>query len=281
MDRTIQQFTQDLARAPYAESTRVRYRKAVTRLQEHFGRPVESLSRDEIRSFVEHLYAQPKSASWLTMELGGIVFLFRRTLGRPNDVSFITWPKKRSPLPDVLSQDEVAALMRALTAPRIRAVAMVLYGAGLRISEALALEVGDIDGSRRVLRVRHGKGDQPREVTISAALYQWLRDYWEEERPLRPYLFASSRTGNPVGANTVRIALQKAAATAGIRKHLHPHVLRHSYATHLLEGGTSLRIVQAQLGHANIQMTARYMRVVRRPEPTLPTPAELLPSKRR
>jgi len=132
-----------------------------------------------------------------------------------------------------------------------------------------------------VLRVRHGKGDKARDVTISSALYQWLRDYWDDERPPPPFLFSSPHTGKPIGSPAVRSAIVQAAAEAGIQKHVHPHVLRHSYATHLLEGGTSIRIVQAQLGHSSIEMTARYMRVVKRPAPTIPTPAELLPSRRR
>jgi integrase len=122
-------------------------------------------------------------------------------------VSFIKLPRRRSPLPAVLSLDEVNALLRALKDPRYQAIAMVMYGAGLRISEAIALEVRDIDASRGVIYVRHGKGDKAREAKLSPALYEWLRKYWARERPPLPYLFASRKTGKPPIDQSVRRAL--------------------------------------------------------------------------
>lgn len=279
MDKSIEQMRQDLASAGYSKSTQEHYLKAVMVLAKHVGRCVAEIGRDELRSYVEHLRARGISASRLKVQLAGIVFLYRKTLGRPNDVSFVSWPRQRSALPTVLSLDEVHALLGAITHRRYQAIAMVLYGAGLRIREALALEVTDIDGARGVLRVRHGKGDRAREAKLSPVLYDWLRNYWAAERPARPYLFASPRTGRPLLAESVRRALELAAEQAGIKKRVTPHVLRHSFATHLLEAGTDVRVLQVMLGHHSIQTTARYTRVSTAVIRETPSPLELLPRR--
>jgi integrase/recombinase XerD len=281
MDKCIAQMQQDLACAGYAETTRAEYLKASKELLAHVARPVEEISRDDLRAYLEHLRSQGRSASWLKVKLAGIVFLFAKTLGRPTDVSFVAWPKQYSPLPTVLSQQEVGVFLEALRHPTYRAIAMVLYGTGLRIDEALALEVTDIDGGRGMLRVRHGKGNRPRDVRLAPALYQWLRDYWGKERPPLPYLFASRRTGRPPTQEAVRRAFALAAEQAGITKPVKPHVLRHSYATHLLDAGTDVRIIQALLGHRSLQTTMRYTRVSTVLVQKTPSPLELLPSRGR
>ena len=281
MDKSIEQMGQDLAFGEYSKSTRSSYLRTVKKLAAHSGRPVAELGRDDLRAYVEHLRGQERSASWLKMELAAIVFLYSKTLGRPTDVSFVVWPKQYSPLPTVLSQAEVAAFLEALRHPIYRTVAMVLYGTGLRIEEALALELSDIDGARGVLRVRHGKGNRAREVKLSLGLYEELREYWAGERPPRPYLFASRQTGNRLPANTVRRAFAMAGEQAGITKPVLPHVLRHSYATHLLDAGTDVRVIQALLGHRSVQTTMRYTRVSTALVRKVPSPLDLLPSRGR
>jgi site-specific recombinase XerD len=280
MDTSIKQMVQDLAFAEYAKSTQSKYLKAVTNLEAHFGRPATHLGRDDLRAYVEHLQGQGRSASWVKANLAAIVFLFRKTLGRPNDVSFICWPKQYSPLPEVLSLDEVHALLRALTHPCYQAIAMVLYGAGLRIAEALALEVSDIDGARGVLRIRHGKGNRAREAKLSPSLYASLRSYWAAVRPPLPYLFASPRTGRPPLQETVARALELAAEQAGITKYVRAHTLRHSFATHLLDAGTDVRVIQVLLGHRSLKTTARYARVSTALVRETPSPLDLLPRRR-
>jgi site-specific recombinase XerD len=279
MDKSIEQMARDLARGPYAKKTRERYTRTGMELAEHFGRPVAELQRDDLRTYVEHLHAQPRSASWLKTKLAAISFLFKKTLGREADVSFIQWPRQYSPLPTVLSSDEVAAFLDAIRHPVYHAVAVVQYGTGLRISEALALEVSDIDGARGVLRVRHGKGNRSREVKLSPELYRWLRHYWDKERPPLPYLFASRQTGRPPSKVTVCHAYAAAAEQAGITKRVRTHVLRHSYATHLLDAGTDVRVIQALLGHRSLQTTARYTHVSTALVRNTPSPLELLPSR--
>jgi len=195
-------------------------------------------------------------------------------------VSFLKLPRRRRTLPTVLSLEQVGALIVAIRVARYQAIAMVLYGAGLRIAEALALEVTDIDGARGVILVRHGKGDRPREAKLSPALYEWLRQYWSRERPPLPYLFASRKTGKPPTPETVRKTLALAAKAAWIGKRVTPHVLRHCFATHLLEQGTDLRVVGALLGHASLLSTARYTQVTEKLVRQTPSPLELLPKRR-
>jgi integrase/recombinase XerD len=279
MDKSIEQMVQDLAFASYSQSTQKSYLRTVKAFASHVGRPVAEIGRDALRAYVEHLRGQECSASWMKMQLAALVFLYAKTLGRPMDVSFVVWPRQHSPLPPVLSQGEVAAFLEVLRHPVYRAIAMVLYGTGLRIDEALSLEVGDIDGARGVLRVRHGKGDRAREVKLSTTLYQWLRNYWNKERPRPPYLFTSRRTGRPPTQAAVRSAFAAAAEQARITKPVRPHVLRHSYATHLLDAGTDVRIIQALLGHNSLQTTMRYTRVSTAVLQKVPSPLDLLPSR--
>lgn len=280
MDQSIKQFGQDLALANYAKTTRSQYMSTARHLSERFGKPVDKLTREELRTYVEEMTARGKSASWLIGQLAALRFLYRKTLGRPELVSFVSFPKRHKPLPTVLSLEEVGALIQAVGVARYQALVMVLYGAGLRITEALALHVGDIDGARGVIRVRHGKGNKAREAKLSATLYEWLRQYWARERPPQPYLFASRKTGKPPTADTIRAALADAAKKAWVDKRVTPHVLRHSFATHLLEQGTDVRVVGALLGHASLASTARYAQVTEKLVRQTPSPLDLLPQKR-
>jgi integrase/recombinase XerD len=281
VDKSITMLGQDLARAEYAESTRNNYLKTAEHLSRRFGRPLSELTAEELRTYVDELTARSKSGSWLRMHLAAVAFLYRKTLGRPEVISFLKFPKHSLPLPKVLSLDEVGAVLRALRKPVYQAIAMVLYGAGLRIAEALALEVTDIDGARGVIRVRCGKGKKAREAKLSPTLYHWLRQYWAEQHPARPYLFAQRATGRPPTAATVRHALALAAKEAWIPKHVTPHVLRHSFATHLLEHGTDVRVIAALLGHSSLSSTLRYAHVTEKLVREAPSPLDLLPQRRR
>jgi site-specific recombinase XerD len=226
MDKSIEQLGQDLARAGYSETTRVRYRKEAEKLSSFLGKPIVEATRDELREYVQALTEREASASRLSNRLCALLFLFRRTLGKPELVSFIKFPRRYSKLPVVLSQKEVDALLNAIQRPRYQALAMVMYGAGLRIAEAIALTVDDINGARGVIHVKHGKGDKPREAKLSESLYQWLRQYWSRTRPPLPYLFANQK-GKLPRTSTVQRAIALAAKRAFIKKRVTPHVLRH------------------------------------------------------
>jgi site-specific recombinase XerD len=274
----IDQMRQDLARAEYAESTRASYSRTIRLFFSRQECPGREVGRDEVRKFVDELTVQGKSASTLKMHLAALVFLFSRTLGRPAEVSFIKFPRQRSPLPTILSQEEIGRLFGAIHHRRYQAIAMLIYGTGLRIDEALSLQVKDIDGARGVIRVRHGKGNKARDVKLTLVLLAWLRKYWARERPPQPYLFSSRRTGKPPTQDTVRAAFAQAAEEAGLTKRVGPHVLRHCYATHLHEAGAELPELQALLGHANVQTTARYVRASTKRIEKTPSPLELLPN---
>jgi integrase/recombinase XerD len=280
MDRSIEQLARDLALANYSKSTQQRYVGTAKQLGEFCGKPLGTLTRDDLRSFVEACVSRSTSASQLNHQLCAVLFLFRRTLGRPELVSFIKLPRRHSSLPAVLSVDEVHTLLRAIRKPRYQAIAMVIYGAGLRIDEALALEVHDIDAPRGVIQVRHGKGDKAREAKLSPVLYEWLRQYWARERPPLPYLFGSRKTGKPPSQDTVRKALAAAGKDAWIKKAVRPHILRHSFATHLLDEGVDIRVVQELLGHQSIRTTSRYTRVTHKRIRETPSPLDLLPHRR-
>lgn len=276
MSKEIENMARDLALKGYVESTQKRYLKSAAALIARFGRPASEISREELRLYVEELQGLHKSSWWLATELSGLLFLYRRTLGRPELVSFISLPKQHSPLPEVLSVKEVNALLNAIENPRYQAMAMLMYSTGLRVSEARALEICDIDGARGVIRVRHGKGNKAREVMLSQEMYTWLRQYWARTQPAPPYVFAS-RKGQLVGLGALRSALAKAGKSAFIKKRVTPHVLRHSFATHLLEQGTDVHVVRELLGHASLKSTARYARVTRKIVRQTPSPLALLP----
>lgn len=280
MDKHIEQLSQDLVRGGYAQSTQKRYCIVARELSGHVGKPIAAISRDEVRGFVDALMTRDAGVGTKINWLCALRFLYRRTLGRPDMVSFIKLPRPHSPLPEVLSKSEVQALLTALRHPRLQAMAMVMYGAGLRIAETRVLTVDDIDGARGVIRVRHGKGDKAREAKLSPVLYDWLRRYWARTRPPLPYLFADAHGRLPT-TGTMRKALQKASKQAWIKKRVTPHTLRHSFATHLLEEGTDVRVVGVLLGHASIKTTARYTRVTEKLVRQTPSPLDLLPQARR
>ncbi len=187
----------------------------------------------------------------------------------------IPYPRLKRRHPVVLSPEEVVRLLRAIGNLKHRTVAMVLYGAGLRISEALALELRDVDSARMVLTVRHGKGDQDRQVSLSSVLLEALRVYWRAYQP-RSFLFPGQDMDQAMGPSTIQRALKAARVRAGIAKPASPHTLRHSYATHLMEAGTDLRVIQTLLGHRSLRTTAIYTHVATERVRTTRSPLDAL-----
>lgn len=265
MSQLREQMIEDLERAGYAAGTRQQYVNYVRQLAEHFGRSPARLSRAELRGYVTQLHRkreqQRLSDSWLRLRLASMKFVYAKTLGRPDDVSFISWPKAITKVSTVLSPSEVQAVLKALVHPKYRALATTLYATGMRIGEARGLETGDIDAPRGVIVVRKGKGGEGRLVPLTPALLRTLRRYWNQERPEAPLLFRASRGSGAVCIRTVREALHHAAAEAGIQKKVTPHVLRHSFATHQLDLGTDIRVIQHILGHKSVHTTVRYTQV--------------------
>ena len=205
-------------------------------------------------------------------------FLYRVTLGRGDLVPEIPFPRGVKKLPTVLSPDEVARLLRAVRQPKHRAVLMTIYAAGLRISEALALKVSDIDSERMVIHVRQGKGRKDRTVMLSPQLLNVLREHARRVRP-RDWLFTGRRHDQPLHATAIQRACAEACKAAGLSKHATVHTLRHSFATHLLEAGTDLRLIQTLLGHNSIKTTAIYTHVSAQRLHATPSPLDRLEAK--
>ncbi len=280
MQATLQALAQDLALKGYVQATQKLYYQAAEELMTHFGRDAAALTREELRAYVAKL-EQELSKSRFRDTIHGLLFLYRRTLGRAELVSFIALPKKHSATPVVLSVKEVDRLIKAIRDERLQALAMVIYGAGLRVTEACALEIRDIDGERGVIQIRHGKGNVAREAKLSPVLYEWLRSYWSRCQPSSPYLFSRRHHAAKPLPSTLNKCLHKAAKDAFIKKKVTAHVLRHSFATHLLEAGVDGYTVSAMLGHKSTQSTRRYARVTRQVIRQTPGPLDLLdPPKR-
>lgn len=246
----------------FSPATQAEYSRCVRCFAEHFGRrSPEGLGRDEVRQYLLEVRDRRKlSPSTLKVYRAGIRF-FYEVMGCPEVVAVVGSPKVPRKVPEVLSGTEVEALLAAIVALAYRAIVMITYGAGLRISEACHLEPRDIDSRRMVIHVRHGKGGDERYVMLSQRLLETLRAYWRTARPSGPYLFAGSRAGAALSPDSVRRVIKKALGKAGITKPVTPHLLRHSFATHLLETGTDMRTIQVLLGHRTICTTQIYTQV--------------------
>ena len=244
----------------YSEKTQREYLRGVRHFAAHFMRSPEELGKREVRGFLEHLLVvRGLGPSGMKNYVAALKFLYTRTLGRPEVVAWIPWPKVRSRLPIVLDPAEVKEFLLALDVPLHQTLLITAYGTGMRISEVCSLRIDDLDGRRGVIRVR-GKGGRDRYVPLREKLLGVLRRYYARERPRRPWLFAGHGDRH-VSPDQVRRAMTKALRKTSIRKKVTPHVLRHSFATHILEAGEDLRVIQALLGHASIRTTVRYTRV--------------------
>ena len=260
MERLRTRMTEDLELAGCAERTRLIYLHAVADFAPFSGQSPADAGQDEVRAWVRHLSTRKLSAPRMRQHFAALKFLYVKTLGRPEITSFLSWPRDAPRLPVVLSVSDVERLLGSLREPKYRVFCSLIYATGLRLREASQLETRDIDAARGVIRVRHGKGRRERLVTLGSRLLHTLRVYWKFVRPPAPWLFASSR-GTHVNAEVARSALKRAAMDAGFEKPVTPHTLRHCFATHLLEQGTDLRVIQVLLGHRSIRTTAGYAHV--------------------
>jgi site-specific recombinase XerD len=255
-------MVQDLELGGYAPRTAQEYLRCIRALARFHRRPPDRLGPDELRAWVAHLKHHRKvGPSRLRQHLAALKFLYGKTLGRPQVVSFICWPRSPLPLPTVLSPGQVESLLLAFQVPVYRVLFVTIYGTGLRISESCQLQTGDINAQRGVIDIRHAKRKKERLVMLSPRLLKVLRAYWAAERPTPPYLFTSPRNGQPLRPQAARDALAKAADEVGLTDRITPHALRHSFATHLLEAGEDLRVIQMLLGHSSIRSTSRYTHV--------------------
>ncbi len=252
----------DLLLKAVADVTRAEYLRCAFHFAAHYRRSPAELGADEVRAYLLHLTRDLHySPANLKMQVAALKFLYTVTLNRPDVVARIPYPKIPRVLLDIPSPGEVAKVLGALRSPKYRMLLCCAYGAGLRVSEACNLCIGDIDSQRMVIHVRAGKGGRDRYAMLSPVLLDSLRQYYRTERPAKPFLFPGHTPGKPVRPEGVQTALRIALTHSGVSKRITPHTLRHAFATHSLEAGTDLRVIQVLLGHATIRTTTRYLHV--------------------
>jgi integrase/recombinase XerD len=264
-----QRMLHELERRNYSPSTIRGYLGAVSQFAEHFHRSPEQLGPEHLRRYQRYLLQEKKlEPSTVEMRISALRFLYKRTLKR-RDLAFddLIFPKVPHKLPTVLSQEEVVRLIDSAPNRLYRILLVLLYATGARRAEAARIKVEDIDSQRMVIHIRQGKGARDRDVPLSPKLLEELRSWWRWKKP-RGYLFPSTTgqrgTDQPISDKTVWHACHAAATRAGLTKKIHPHTLRHSYATHLLEAGTDLRTIQILMGHERLEDTTVYLQLSRR-----------------
>ena len=256
-------------------ATQRSYLNAVSKFSRYFGRSPDRLGLDEVHAFQVHLVATGISWPSLNQIVCALRFFYGVTLGQATIPERIAYAREPQKLPVVLSTDEVVRFLEAIPSLKSRTALTTVYAAGLRVSEVVMLKIADIDSGRMVIRVEHGKGGKDRYVMLSPQLLRILRGYWRLARPKR-WLFPGRDEERPLEPTTLHAACRSARTAAGLAKEVTAHTLRHSFATHLLENGTDIRIIQVLLGHANLQSTARYARVATKTISKTPSPLDRL-----
>ena len=272
-----QRMLEDMQLRNYSPLTMHCYLRCVADFARHFGASPAHLGPEQVRTYQLFLL-QDKQVSWTSVvqTVCALRFFYRITLGRPGMLESIPHPRRPFTLPTLLSQAEVAALLSALPNLKHRAILTTLYAAGLRVSELCQVQVTDIDSARMLLRVRQGKGHQDRYVMLSPKLLPLLRQYWQQEKP-RPWLFPGTPRTRPMTTKAVYLICRHAGQAAHLAKAIYPHVLRHAFATHLLEAGVDLRRIQLLLGHRSLRSTSRYLHVTPQALRATPSPLDMLP----
>jgi len=260
-----------------SEITSRLYIGATERFAGYFGRSPDQLGPGQIREFFLHLLDDKRvTARTVQLYRSALKFLYVKTLRRPWFDEEVARIKQRLQLPTVLSAEEIVRILDRIANLKHWIIIATLYATGLRVSELRRLKVSDIDSPRMLIHVRQGKGKIPRDIGLSPALLERLRIYWRRDKP-KDWLFPGQHPDVPLDDRTIRLICRKAARSAGITtKRVSPHVFRHSCATHMLEAGADLRTIQVLLGHANIQTTARYLRVSTAHLQTIPSPFDAL-----
>jgi integrase/recombinase XerD len=259
---------EELQRRNFSQATIRAYIGAVERFARFFSKPPNQLGPDHIRQYQAHLLHKRKLAvGTVVAQTAGLRFFFVRTLKRrfpPDSIPYPKYPSHR--IPKVISPEEVAQLIDGAGNLQARAILMLLYSTGIRRSELVRLRVEDIDSKRMVVHIRQGKGGKDRDVPLCPKLLETLREYWKVKKP-QTWLFPrgiAKRGEDHLTDKAVWYACAEAARHAGFKKRVSPHMLRHSFATHLLENGADLPTIQILMGHADLEATSIYLHLSRR-----------------
>jgi integrase/recombinase XerD len=269
---------EDMQVRNFSPLTQRSYVHHVSLFARHFGKSPERLGPEDIRSYQVYLTNEKKLApNTILIAVAALRFLYSVTLHRDWAVEqILPAPKKPQTLPIVLSPEEVLQFLDCVESIKHRTILTICYGAGLRISEAVALKPTDIDSQRMVIRVEQGKGQRDRYVMLSPKLLELLRRWWRVARPKR-WLFPGNGGSRHIEVHTVQRACQQAHRRCRLVKPITPHSLRHAFAAHLLESGTDVRTIQLLLGHRSLATTARYLRIATTKVCSTTSPLELLP----
>jgi integrase/recombinase XerD len=273
-----QRMRDDLQLRNYSPETVKTSLRCVAQFAQYFRTSPDRLGPEQVRQYQLYLVHE-RHVSWsLVMQtVCALRFFYHVTLGQPHMLAYIPQPKHPKTLPTILSQVEVAVLLRTPRRLKTRAILTTLYAAGLRVSELCQLQVTAIDSSRDLeLCVRQGKGQQDRCVMLSPRLLALLREYWQRYK-LRTWLFPGPKPVQPLSRRTVYTLCRDAGVKAQLRKPIHPHTLRHAFASHLLEAGVDLRRLQLLLGHQSLRTTSRYLHVTPHALALIPSPLDTLP----
>jgi site-specific recombinase XerD len=251
---------EDMTVRNLSPATQRSYINAVRKFSRYFDRSPDRLDLDDIRSFQVYLVSTGISWASLNQIVCALRFFYGITLGQDDVPERIPYAREPRKLPVILSADEVVQFLEAVSSLKARVALTTAYAAGLRVGEVCGLKVEDIDSSRMVMHVRHGKGAKARYVMLATELLGILRSYWRLSRPTA-FLFPGRDADKPIEPTVLNAACRSAVAATGLSKRVTVHTLRHSFATHLLENGTDIRIIQVLLGHARLSSTAHYTQV--------------------
>jgi len=273
-----QRMIEDMTIRRLKERTQDFYQRAVTKYAQHFHRSPGELDYEHVRQYQLHLVQSGWNPGYLNRTMSALRFFYRVTMGRPDALEMIALvPEPPRKLRQVLTPEEVVRLIEAAPSRKYRCAFSVAYGAGLRSSEVVSLKVCDIDSKRMVLRIEDGKGGKDRLAKLSPLMLEELRAWWKVAKP-KVYLFPSQiKSSDHITARQYHRACRQAAIRARIDRSVHPHMLRHSFATHLLERGTDVRVIQTMLGHRKLETTAIYAAVSPKLIQSVEGPLDLLP----
>jgi integrase/recombinase XerD len=273
-----QRMLEDLRIRNYAPTTVKCYIRLVAEFAQHFHKPPDQLGPEEIRSWQLFLLNERRvKLSTYIQAVCALRFFYQNTLHRKVEIERIPLPRYEKKLPVILSKAEVKTLLEAPRNLKHRAMLATMYGAGLRVSEVASLKVSDLDRERHVIWVRGGKGHKDRQVMLAEPLREVLAAYWRWKRPTE-WLFPGRDPSCPIDRTSIFGACKKAVRRAGIAKPVHPHSLRHAFATHLLDDGVNLLVIQKLLGHAHLKTTARYLHLSNSALSSIRSPLEMLDS---
>jgi site-specific recombinase XerD len=259
---------EELQRRNYSQTTVNTYLKVVEDFARHFGRPPDKLGKEQLRAYQVHLLQERKlGVRTVGLHTAALRFFFCKTLKRMYPVEEVPYPRAPRRLPIILTREEATRLIDSASNLFHRAMLITMYSTGMRRAELCRLKVEDIDSTRMLIHIRQGKGGKDRDVPLSPKTLETLREYWRWMKP-KTYLFPGtvngSRADKPITPKVLWEACREAAQRAGITKAVRPHLLRHSFATHLVEGGADLPTVQALLGHTDLKPTSIYLHLSER-----------------